>query len=43
MAEMIQGSPEWLDARCGKVTASRVGDVLALRKDGKPRASASPT
>ncbi|MEE7504733.1 lambda exonuclease family protein [Methylobacterium mesophilicum] len=38
MAEMIQGSPAWLDARCGKVTASRVADVLALRKDGKPRA-----
>ncbi|PJI55422.1 exonuclease [Methylobacterium radiotolerans] len=38
MAEMIQGSPEWLDARCGKVTASRVADVLAVKRDGKPTA-----
>lgn len=38
MAEMIQGSPEWLDARCGKVTASRVADVLAVKKDLKPTA-----
>lgn len=38
MADMIQGSPEWLDARCGKVTASRVADVLAVKKDGKPTA-----
>jgi len=38
MAEMVQGSPEWLDARCGKVTASRVADVLAVKKDGKPTA-----
>jgi putative phage-type endonuclease len=38
MAEMVQGSPEWLDDRCGKVTASRVADVLAVKKDGKPTA-----
>lgn len=38
MAEMVQGSPEWLDARCGKVTASRVADVLARKRDGKPTA-----
>lgn len=38
MAEMIQGSVEWLDARCGKVTASRVADVLAVKRDGKPTA-----
>jgi putative phage-type endonuclease len=38
MAEMIQGSPEWLDARCGKVTASCVADVLAVKRDGKPTA-----
>ncbi|MBA9063921.1 lambda exonuclease family protein [Methylobacterium fujisawaense] len=38
MAELIQGTAEWLDARCGKVTASRVADVLAVRRDGKPTA-----
>ncbi|GJE13656.1 lambda exonuclease family protein [Methylobacterium longum] len=38
MADMVQGSPEWLDARCGKVTASRVADVLAVKRDGKPTA-----
>lgn len=38
MAEMVQGSPEWLDARCGKVTASRVADILAVKRDGKPTA-----
>ncbi len=38
MAEMIQGSAAWLDARCGKVTASRVADVLAVKRDGKPTA-----
>ncbi|WP_051044615.1 lambda exonuclease family protein [Methylobacterium sp. B1] len=38
MAEMIQGTAEWLDARCGKVTASRVADVLAVKRDGKPTA-----
>lgn len=27
--DVIQGSPEWLQARCGLVTASRFGDVLA--------------
>lgn len=24
----MQGSPEWVDARCGKVTASRAGEIL---------------
>ncbi len=38
MAEMIQGSAAWLDARCGKVTASRVAHVLAVKRDGKPTA-----
>ena len=27
--ECIQGSPEWHAVRCGKVTASRLGDMLA--------------
>ena len=31
---MIQGSAEWLHARCGKVTASRVADVIAKTKTG---------
>lgn len=31
---MIQGSPEWLAARAGKVTASRVADVIAKTKTG---------
>lgn len=35
---MEQGSPEWFAARLGKVTASRVADVLAKTKTG-PAAS----
>lgn len=34
MAEIIQGSAEWLAIRCGKVTASRVADVVAKTKTG---------
>jgi len=30
--ELIQGSEEWLQARCGLVTASRVADVVAKTK-----------
>lgn len=30
----IQGTPEWLAERCGKVTASRVADVIAKTKTG---------
>jgi putative phage-type endonuclease len=29
-----QGSPEWFAERCGKVTASRVADVIARTKSG---------
>ena len=32
---MNQGTPEWFAARCGKVTASRLGDVLAKIKSGE--------
>lgn len=32
--EIIQGSPEWLQLRLGKVTASRVSDVIAKTKTG---------
>ena len=35
---MIQGSAEWLKTRCGKVTASRISDVVAKTKTG-PAAS----
>lgn len=32
--DLIQGSDEWLRARLGKVTASRVADVVAKTKSG---------
>lgn len=38
MAEMIQGTAEWFAARLGKVTASRIVDVTARTKAGKPTA-----
>ncbi|WP_349430945.1 YqaJ viral recombinase family protein [Serratia symbiotica] len=31
---MEQQSPEWFAARCGKVTASRLADVMARTKSG---------
>ena len=31
---IVQGSPEWFAARLGKVTASRVADVIAKTKSG---------
>lgn len=34
MVDIVQGSPEWLALRCGKVTASRVADVIAKTKTG---------
>lgn len=34
MSEIIQGSPEWYQVRLGKVTASRVSDVIARTKSG---------
>jgi putative phage-type endonuclease len=34
MDEIIQGSAEWHALRCGKVTASRVADVVAKTKSG---------
>lgn len=30
-----QGSPEWLEARVGTITASRAGDVIAMKKRGE--------
>lgn len=38
---LIQGSPEWLSARCGKVTASRVADVIGKTKSGYAAARAN--
>jgi putative phage-type endonuclease len=32
--DVIQGSDEWLVARCGKATASRMGDLMARTKSG---------
>jgi len=34
MLDLVQGSPEWLQARCGLVTASRVADLVAKTKTG---------
>lgn len=31
---LIQGSDEWLAARCGKVTASRIADVMVRTRSG---------
>jgi putative phage-type endonuclease len=33
--EIVQGTPEWLAARCGLVTASRIADVVAKDRTGK--------
>ena len=38
---MIQGSVEWLQARAGRVTASRVADLLARTKTGYGASRAS--
>lgn len=34
-----QGDPTWIHERCGRITASRVADVVAKLKNGKPGAS----
>ena len=31
---MKQGTEEWLAARCGKITASRIADIIATTKSG---------
>lgn len=36
--DLPQGSPEWLAARAGKVTASRIADVMAKIKTGEAAA-----
>lgn len=35
MSDIVQGSAEWLAARCGLVTASRIADVVAKDRTGK--------
>jgi hypothetical protein len=39
LRKLTQGTPEWLTARRGKVTASRCGDLVAKTQKGKPSAS----
>lgn len=34
MVEIVQGTPEWHELRRGKVTASRIADVMAKTKSG---------
>lgn len=34
MSSVVQGSPEWFALRLGRVTASRVADILARTKSG---------
>jgi len=34
VTDIVQGSPEWIAIRLGKVTASRVADVVARTKSG---------
>ena len=34
MDQIVQGTPEWHQLRLGKVTASRVADILAKTKSG---------
>lgn len=36
---VTQGSPEWIDARIGRVTASRIKDILSQGKGGKESSS----
>ena len=35
MSELVQGTDEWLQARVGKVTASRIADLMARLRDKK--------
>ena len=35
MSNILQGSEEWFAIRCGKVTASRISDVMAKVKSGE--------
>lgn len=37
--ECVQGTPEWLAARAGRITASRINDLMATLKSGGEAAS----
>lgn len=37
--QCLQGDPTWIRSRVGRVTASRLADVLTTRKDGKESAA----
>lgn len=37
--DCIQGTDEWKQARCGRITASRIPDVVAQGRSGKPSAT----
>jgi len=37
--ELEQGTPEWHAARCGRITASRIADLMAKGRSGSPSAS----
>ena len=39
MLDVVQGSEEWRMARLGKVTASRIADVMAKGRSGQPSAT----
>jgi len=41
MSEIIQGSPEWLQQRLGKATASRIADIVAKTKKRPPASRAN--
>lgn len=34
MSDLVQGTEEWHAARCGRITASRIADVMARTKSG---------
>lgn len=39
--DCVQGSPEWLEARAGRVTASRVADAISFLKRGEKQGQES--
>jgi len=39
MIDVLQGSPEWIACRLGKVTSSRISDIMSKGKSGAPSAS----
>jgi len=39
MLDMEQGTPEWLQARCGLVTASKISDVMSKGRGSSPSAT----